>query len=211
MSALSPKARRVVEALLRGESLDQLAPSGSELRSEVEEHLIALLESPAAGGRSAAKPPSESRSSRSKPAAASAPVSLPGRGVALAFSDGASRGNPGRASVGVRILAADGTELLAEGEVIGMATNNVAEYRGVIHALTRALELGLDALELRMDSELVVKQLNGEYRVKQAALAELKEQVDALRPRFKTLRVKHVRREANREADQLANEALDRA
>ncbi|MBZ0267130.1 ribonuclease HI family protein [bacterium] len=135
---------------------------------------------------------------------------MPGKGIALAFSDGASRGNPGPAAVGVRILSPDGEELLAEGMVIERCTNNVAEYRGAIHALERAHELGLDALELRMDSELVVKQLKGEYRVKQPALAELKEQVDRLRARFKTVRFRHVRREQNREADLLANEALDR-
>jgi ribonuclease HI len=198
MSALSPQARRVVEALLTGESLDHLASPGSPLRAEVEEHLIALLADRPARRARAAEP-------------AGAAPKMPGRGLALAFSDGASRGNPGPAAVGVCILAPDGTELLAEGRRIGKATNNVAEYHGVIHALTRAGELGLDALELRIDSELVARQLEGEYRVKQPELAALKARVDALRRRFRILRVKHVRREANRRADGLANEALDGA
>jgi len=211
MPALSPQARRVVEALLTGASLDSLAPAGSALRAEVEEHLISLLADGARSGRTAGSRLPGATSRRATPAARepSAPPKLPGRGIALAFSDGASRGNPGPAAVGVRILSADGIELLAEGVTIGTTTNNVAEYRGVIHALTRALELGLGALELRIDSELVARQLNGEYRVKQAALAELKERVDALKARFRILRVKHVPREANREADRLANEALD--
>lgn len=212
MSVLSPQARRVVEALLAGESLNRLAPPGSALRSEVEEHLIGLLGDGAPGSSRSgptAKKPAPRASRRSAASREAAPVDLPGRGIALAFSDGASRGNPGPAAIGVRILSADGAELLAEGVAIGNTTNNVAEYRGVIHALTRALELGLGSLELRIDSELVARQLNGEYRVKHAALAELKERVDALRSRFRVLRVRHIRREANREADRLANEALD--
>jgi ribonuclease HI len=211
MSPLSEQARRVVEALLAGDSLDHLAPRGSAVRAEVEAHLIDTLETAAAAGTAPDKPlPAGTRRSRAA-TSPSSPPKMPGKGIALAFSDGASRGNPGPAAVGVRILSAEGEELLAEGVVIGRCTNNVAEYMGAIHALEKASELGLDSLELRMDSELVVKQLKGEYRVKQPALAELKAQVDRLRSRFKTLRWKHVPREQNREADLLANEALDSA
>lgn len=214
MSDLSPEARQAVQAMLAGRSLDELAPAGTSLRREIEEHLISSLDagtSPAGAKSTGSAAPARRSSRRSKAPAAPATPSMPGKGLAVAFSDGASRGNPGPAAVGLRILAPDGEELIAEGLVIGRTTNNVAEYRGAIHALERASELGLDRLELRLDSELVVKQLNGEYRVKQPALAELKAQVDALRPRFRTLRVTHVRREGNREADLLANEALDNA
>lgn len=211
MSPLSEQARRVVEALLSGESLDRLAPRGTRVRAEVEAHLIDTLEAKARAGTAPGKPLPAAPGGSASRRAASPPPPMPGKGIAVAFSDGASRGNPGPAAVGVRILSADGEELLAEGVAIGRCTNNVAEYRGAIHALTKASELGLDSLELRMDSELVVKQLKGEYRVKQPALAELKEEVDRLRSRFRVLRWKYVPREQNREADLLANEALDRA
>jgi len=129
----------------------------------------------------------------------------------VAYSDGASRGNPGPAAVGIVLLDRDGSELWSEGRRIGRATNNVAEYRGAIAALEKARELGLDELELRMDSELVVKQLNGEYRVKDPSLSLLKHDVDALLDGFRSVRIRHVRREENRDTDRLANEALDAA
>ncbi|MGQ0721944.1 MAG: ribonuclease HI family protein [Candidatus Eiseniibacteriota bacterium] len=132
-----------------------------------------------------------------------------GRGSAVAYSDGASRGNPGPAAYGIRIVAADGSELFAGGERIGRATNNVAEYRGAIAALEKARELGLTELELRMDSELIVKQLGGQYRVRQPALQQLKRRLDEVIRGFRRFRVRHVPREENGEADRLANEALD--
>jgi ribonuclease HI len=127
----------------------------------------------------------------------------------VAYSDGASRGNPGPAAFGFRILSADGTELFAGGDRIGRATNNVAEYRGAIAALEKALALGLTDIELRMDSELIVKQLAGEYRVRQPALQTLKRRLDELIRGFRRFRVCHVPREQNGDADRLANEALD--
>ena len=135
-------------------------------------------------------------------------VDLPATG-AVAYSDGASRGNPGDAAVGVYVVDADGRELCAEGFRIGRATNNAAEYRGAIAALERALSLGVRVLELRMDSELVVKQVQGTYRVKDAALAELKRELDRLIRRLDEFRIRHVPREANRVTDRLANDALD--
>jgi ribonuclease HI len=131
------------------------------------------------------------------------------RGPALAWSDGASRGNPGPAAIGILLLAPDGAELWREGRRIGRATNNVAEYRGALAVLEKARELGVADLELRMDSELVVRQIEGAYRVRQPALAALKAEVDALLSRFRSVRVRHVRREENRETDRLANDALD--
>ena len=128
---------------------------------------------------------------------------------AVAYSDGASRGNPGPAAYGILIVAADGTELAAEGARIGRATNNVAEYQGAIAVLEKAQEIGITEIELRLDSELVVKQLTGEYRVRHPALAPLKERVDELAGGFARFRVRHVRREKNSETDRLANEALD--
>jgi len=89
------------------------------------------------------------------------------------YTDGGARGNPGPAAYGYVLEADDGTVLDARGETIGVATNNVAEYRALLAGLTKALELGLDELDVISDSELLVKQMNGEYRVKNAALVDL--------------------------------------
>ena len=124
-------------------------------------------------------------------------------------TDGGARGNPGPAAYGYVLEAEDGTVLDARGETIGVATNNVAEYRGLVAGLEKAAELGLDEVEVVSDSELIVKQMRGEYRVKNAALRELS--LDAARAARRIGRVTYraVRREHNELADQLVNEALD--
>ncbi len=128
----------------------------------------------------------------------------------VAYSDGASRGNPGPASFGAVVYDEAGAELRAISQALGIATNNQAEYRGAIAALEAALDLGASALELRMDSELIVRQLEGRYRVRNPKLRPLYEQLVELRGRFRRFAVRHVPREKNRVADRLANEALDR-
>jgi ribonuclease HI len=134
----------------------------------------------------------------------------PGR-VLHAWTDGASRGNPGAAAIGVVIMSPDGKLVAEVAEAIGRKTNNVAEYAAVIAALERASELGADKLMLHADSELVVKQLNGVYRVKHQDMIPLHRRVKELESRFSGgVSYKHVRREQNAEADRLANEALDR-
>ena len=112
MPDLSPDARRVLEGLLAGKSLNELAEPGSRVRAEVEDH---LMESMSAGGGTSTGRRSPTRRRES---AEPAPVKMPGGGVAVVFSDGASRGNPGPAAIGVRILDADGVELLARKEAI---------------------------------------------------------------------------------------------
>jgi probable phosphoglycerate mutase len=107
--------------------------------------------------------------------------------------------------------ADDGTVLDARGETIGVATNNVAEYRALLAGLERALELDVDELEVISDSELVVKQMRGEYKVKNAALRELSLEASRLARRLGRVRYRAVRREHNALADRLVNEALDRA
>ena len=129
----------------------------------------------------------------------------------IAWADGASRGNPGPASWGMAVADAGGVELAADGRTIGRATNNVAEYRGAIAAVEAALELGAAELELRLDSELIVRQLQGRYRVKNAQLKPLYEQLQDLIGRLDRFQAVHVPRERNRRADALANEALDAA
>ena len=128
----------------------------------------------------------------------------------IVYADGTSRGNPGPAAIGASVRNAAGDELATVSETIGRATNNVAEYRAAIAGVRAARELGATSLDLRLDSELAVKQLAGRYRVKHAALkplfAALVEALEAVGP----YTVGHVRREQNRRADALANEALDR-
>ena len=126
-------------------------------------------------------------------------------------TDGGARGNPGPAAYGYVLEAEDGTVLDARGETIGVATNNVAEYRALIAGLEKAVELGIDELEVVSDSELLVKQMQGEYRVKNEALRELSDEANFLERKLGRVRYKAVRREHNELADKLVNEALDRA
>ena len=125
-------------------------------------------------------------------------------------TDGGARGNPGPAAYGYVLEAEDGTVLDERGEAIGVATNNVAEYRALVAGLAKAVELGLDELEVVSDSELVVKQMRGEYKVKNAALAELKGEAEDLARRLPKVVYTAVRREHNERADRLVNEALYR-
>lgn len=126
-------------------------------------------------------------------------------------TDGGARGNPGPAAYGFVIEAEDGTVLAAEGKAIGIATNNVAEYSALIAGLERAVELSVSELEVVSDSELLVKQMTGEYRVKNEALKELSLEASRLARRLGKVSYTAVRREHNELADRLVNEALDAA
>ncbi|HXK14996.1 MAG TPA: ribonuclease HI family protein [Gaiellaceae bacterium] len=126
-------------------------------------------------------------------------------------TDGGARGNPGPAAYGYVLEADDGTVLDARGETIGTATNNVAEYRGLLAGLDAALERGVEEVEVISDSELVVKQMRGEYKVKNETLRELVDEAHALESRFRRVTYTAVRREHNELADRLVNEALDSA
>ncbi len=125
--------------------------------------------------------------------------------------DGGARGNPGPAAIAAVVAGPEGEELASEGRVIGHATNNVAEYRALLLGIERARELGARELELIGDSELVVKQVKGEYRVKDEALQALHAEVRAALAEFERWSIRHVRREHNAEADGLVNRALDEA
>jgi ribonuclease HI len=122
--------------------------------------------------------------------------------------DGGARGNPGPAAIGAVVQDADGEVLLERGERIGKATNNVAEYRALLLGIELAAELGAGELELIGDSELVVRQVKGEYKVKDAALRELHAEVGRALRRFHDWSIRHVRRAENAEADRLVNAAL---
>ena len=133
----------------------------------------------------------------------------PGRS-AVANIDGGARGNPGPAGYGVRIERDDGTSVELK-EALGVTTNNVAEYRGLIAALAWAAAHGVSRLHVRSDSELLVKQMRGEYRVKNEGLKPLSAEARRLVAQIGDVRFEHVPREQNKDADRLANEAMDEA
>jgi len=126
-------------------------------------------------------------------------------------TDGGARGNPGPAAYGYVLEADDGTVLAAHGEAIGVATNNVAEYRALVEGLRKAGELQVAELEVVSDSELVVHQMRGEWKIKNEALRVLWQEAQELAARLGTVRYTAVRREHNELADTLVNEALDAA
>lgn len=123
--------------------------------------------------------------------------------------DGASRGNPGEAGFGVHVATADGAELAGLYGYLGRATNNVAEYQALLHALRYALARGAQRVRIFSDSQLVVRQVEGTYKVKHPDMIPLHRQARALLGRFEEATVSHVPRELNRKADRLANRALD--
>jgi ribonuclease HI len=146
--------------------------------------------------------------------AASLPFGEPERplgsaGAHIAYVDGASRGNPGPASYAVVLRAPDGTTAFEIGKYLGRATNNVAEYYALITALDYAQAHGIARLAVRSDSELLVRQMQGRYKVKSPDLRPLYERAKKLAAGLAHFAIKHVPREQNREADELANLALD--
>ena len=128
---------------------------------------------------------------------------------AVIFADGASRGNPGPAAIGVTIKDEQGRLIASISRRIGKATNNQAEYRAVIAALEEAAKLDAGQVDIKMDSELVVKQITGEYRVKSAALKPLYLQAKQLQGVLGSFTITHIPRQQNSEADSMANKALD--
>src|SRR5882757_8275218 len=124
--------------------------------------------------------------------------------------DGGSRGNPGPSGIGVVVAAADGTPLVTLGRYIGRATNNVAEYRALITAMEKARELGAKKIVIRGDSELIIKQMRGEYRVKHPDMKVLYDQAQKLLRQFDDAKIEHNLRHKNELADKLANLAMDR-
>ena len=124
-------------------------------------------------------------------------------------TDGGARGNPGPAAFGYVLEAEDGTILDARGERIGVATNNVAEYRALIAGLEKAVELGVTELDVVSDSELLVRQMTGVYKVKNKALVELSLEASRLARQLGRVTYRAVPREHNELADRLVNEALD--
>ena len=137
-------------------------------------------------------------------------LALPGNDTWVTYSDGAARGNPGPASYGAAVIDPGGVLRDEISEAIGITTNNIAEYKGLIAALESALELGARRVEARLDSELIVKQALGQYRVKHPGLLPLFTRVLQLRREFDYISFRHVPRAQNKLADALANQALYR-
>jgi ribonuclease HI len=132
--------------------------------------------------------------------------------IAVIFADGGSRGNPGPSGCGAVIKAgSEKGEILANlSKFVGITTNNVAEYTGLLIGLEKALAMGFSEVEVRMDSELIVKQIKGIYRCKNEGLIPLFNEAKRLQRQFKKFNIEHVRREYNKEADLLANQAMDK-
>ncbi|HKY35089.1 MAG TPA: ribonuclease HI family protein [Polyangiaceae bacterium] len=128
---------------------------------------------------------------------------------AVLWTDGAARGNPGPAGIGAVLKNASGEVLYTGSEYLGHTTNNVAEYKAVLLGLSGALAQGIRHVEVRADSELLIKQLKGEYRVKSVGLRPLYEEARRLIARFASVKLTHIRRELNGEADRLANQGID--
>ena len=128
---------------------------------------------------------------------------------ATLFADGGSRGNPGHAASAAVLVAHDGGVLREIGRYLGVATNNVAEWTALLDGLSAAKELGIERLAVRLDSELVVRQLSGQYRVKHENLRPLYARAKALLSQFEDVDVRHVRRNENKLADALVNRILD--
>jgi ribonuclease HI len=213
-AALAAKLAKVLNKIAHGKPLAVAAVEAglgasevARVMKELERELWARAreaDEPADPRTKATKP--EKKPAKKKPAKGSKKAG----GLSLiAYADGGSRGNPGKAACAALICDVDGAELLRRAKLIGKATNNVAEYQGVLLALELCRELGATDVTLRLDSELVVRQLEGRYRVKHAALAPLYENARELTKHFKSLDVEHVPRNQNKVADALVNAALD--
>jgi ribonuclease HI len=188
-------------------------------RELAEDDALALLADPAPQSREKTKP--RKGAARKKPdtdpypelpaadTLAKSPLPARGKHVLEIFTDGASRGNPGPASIGIVFKEKDGVELAEHGETIGKATNNVAEYQAVVRALELCQRWRIKRVHLNMDSELIVRQLHGTYRVKSPDLRPLYQQVVFLSRGLEEFRVRHIKRALNGHADALANRALD--
>ncbi len=128
----------------------------------------------------------------------------------IIYTDGGARGNPGPAGIGAIAYDEQGREVFRLAKFLGLATNNQAEYQAVLAALQKAKQIGAQNLQIFMDSELVVKQLNREYKVKNKDLAPLFVKIYNLTFSFKNVKFSHIPREQNKQADKLANQAMDR-
>ena len=190
---MSERALAALLAWLRGQG----GPLALDAQARAD--LAAWLERRLGGGEASLEP--EGR--KAEPVAG-----ITARSRALLFTDGASRGNPGPAALGF-VVYHEGEELFSRGDTLGTRTNNQAEYEALVAGLAAVRELGFVRVEIAMDSELIVRQLEGRYKVKNAALKPLYEMARLRLTEFSDWSIRHVPRAENRIADALANEALD--
>ena len=169
-----------------------------EVRSAPSAHSQAVMEPTGDASRGAA-------GQADRPHSASAGAT----GRVFVYSDGASRGNPGPAGAGAVLLDERGAVLRRLGKLLGRETNNIAEYQGLLLGLRAALEMGARDIEVRADSELMIKQLKGDYRVKNEGLKPLFAEAQALLRKFDRVKLRHVPREENKLADEMSNRAID--
>jgi ribonuclease HI len=195
---------KLLELLAGGLALDNAwEQAGFLSRAEAVEALLDLAGKLGGGSESAVEGEAGQKAAKT--------VDITGMTISelVIYADGASRGNPGRAAAAVVAYDAEGTELTSRTKLLGEATNNVAEYNACILALELAGDFGVSSVTVRMDSELVVRQLSGEYKIKNAKLALLADKVKAMASGFGSCSWQHVPREENLTADRLAGKALD--
>jgi ribonuclease HI len=205
MSGRPPAAAEVLRAIARLESLDATLAALPGLSLPWARGLLrAAADALEASGPSV--PPG--RSSRASSSEASAALPRAPRELRV-FSDGASRGNPGAAGAGAVLALPSGEVVERLGLFLGTQTNNHAEYMGAILGLRRARALGAEEVQLVADSQLLIRQLEGHYRVKNAGLRPLYEEARALLLGFRRHTLTHLPREENREADEMSNRAID--
>ena len=200
-----PDAGRVLRRLAKDLDVDGTLADFPELSRKELSRIVADAAGPETKGRPSAKGPAAKRSASIPPGYSS---TNPFPGTAVLSVDGGARGNPGPAGTGVVLEM--GEDVVRLGEYIGEATNNVAEYRALLLGLETALDLGITGIKVRSDSQLMVRQLNGQYKVKNAALVELYFSAIKLLSGFKKSTLVHVPREQNKEADKMANLAIDK-
>lgn len=196
--AQRPTPAEVLRFIAENESFERTRDAFPSLRLDDLRELLRAAASAAGGDAPRARPIAQAPRAR--------PLSQARLRV---FSDGAARGNPGPAGAGAVIESADGRVLARLGRYLGRATNNQAEYQGLILGLEHALEMGAREVEVFADSELLVRQLRGEYRVRNEGLLPLWREAKGLLDRFEGFRLTHIPREKNVEADEMSNRAID--
>jgi ribonuclease HI len=194
--ALASRLKEVIEQLESGARLDDALRGAGVSRGEAREFFASVKKS--LGSPSSKK---RTKTKKEKPW-------RPGAAI-VAYSDGGSRGNPGLAACAAILYDADGDELVRRSRRLGKATNNVAEYEGVVLALELCGQLRASDVTLRVDSELIARQIQGTYKVKHASLKPYHERIGELASAFASFTVEHIPRAQNAEADKLVNAALD--
>ena len=213
--ALAAKLAAVLKKVAHGKPLAVAAAESGVGAHEIE-RIVKELERDLWARAREVDAPADPRTKATKPEKAPAKKtsrtksSKKAEGLSLiAYADGGSRGNPGKAACAAVVCNEDGDELLRRARLLGKTTNNVAEYEAVILALALCRELGARNVELRLDSELVVRQVDGTYKVKHPELQRLHKTVRELLEMFGSVEVNHVPRDKNKVADALVNAALD--